>query len=505
MKLLTASQIHDWDAYTILHEPISSLDLMERAASLCVEPILKKLASNSQLTSVTVLCGPGNNGGDGLVIARLLTGKGISVRVVYALPDAPTSADQLVQQKKLPSTLEVFRIQSETQIPKFNNTDCVVDALFGSGINKPITGLAATLIDRVNQSGAFVVAIDIPSGLLAEVSDVEQLHKGSIMEADITLTFQVPKYSFFHAECAAYTGKVKVLDIGLHPDFLTSADTTEFYVTTELIHQLIKSRPIFAHKGTFGHALMVAGSYGKLGAAVLSSRAALRSGCGLLTAYIPKVGFTVLQSTLPEAMVQTDDELYEIRAFPETEAYAAVGVGPGLGTHPLTARALEPWLRALKQPSVLDADALNIIAETIPKTGFVFPQNCVITPHPKEFDRLAGVSVSSFERLQKQRAFAHKHQVVVVLKGAYSTIALPDGRLYVNSTGNPALATGGSGDVLTGIITGLLAQHYLPAEAAILGVYLHGLCADKWVESGKQTMIAGDIVEMIPQVFASLI
>ncbi len=504
MKLLTAEQIRDWDAYTILHEPIFSVELMERAASACKDVILNFLVSHKELSSVTVLCGPGNNGGDGLVIARLLSYMNVKVRVVYISPDAPVSADHKVQQHKLPKTIETLNIHSENEFPVFGSSDFVVDAMFGSGLNRALTGLTALLIDKVNMSEATVVSIDVPSGLPTEVFDVEQLHKGSIMEADLTLTFQLPKLSFFHAECAQYIGRVEVMDIGLHTDFLESVDSTCFYITADLIRKIIKPRPQFGHKGVFGHVLMVAGSYGKLGAAVLASRAALRSGCGLLTAYIPKVGFTVLQSTLPEAMVLTDDELYEIRQLPDTSTYAAVGVGPGLGTHPYTAKAIEPWVRQLKQPCVLDADALNILSEVIHKSGFVFPPNCVITPHPKEFDRLAGVSHSSFERLQKQKSFAHKYQVVVVLKGAYSSITLPDGRVYVNSTGNPALATAGSGDVLTGIITGLLAQGYLPSEAAILGVYTHGLCADTWVHEGKQTMLASDIIERIPQVFAGL-
>lgn len=499
MKLLTAAQIRDWDAYSIAHERISSCDLMERAASACIEPILKILSNHPYLKHIIILCGPGNNGGDGVVIARLLHLMRFDVRVIYVSKEV--SKEQREQQQKLPSGIEAIVLGADSQLPTFAQQDCVVDALFGSGLNKPLTGLAAKLVDHVNQSQAYVISIDIPSGLPAEVSDVEQLHQGSIIEADDTLTFQVPKLSFFHAEVAPYIGELHVLNIGLHSDFIPTVDSPVFYVTRDLIQQIIKPRLKFAHKGVFGHALMVAGSYGKLGAAVLSSRAALRSGCGLLTAYVPKVGFTVLQSTLPEAMVQTDEELYEIRSFPQTDVYAAVGVGPGLGTHALTAKSLLPWLSQVKQSVVIDADALNSVALS---KGFRFPQQSVITPHPKEFDRLAGLSHSSFERLLKQKNYAQTHQVVVVLKGAYTTIALPDGRLYVNSTGNPALATAGSGDVLTGIITGLLAQQYEPAEAAILGVYLHGLCADEWVKTGKQTMLAGDIVEMIPQVFGGL-
>lgn len=505
MKLLTAQQIKDWDAYTILHEPVSSVDLMERAALKCVEQIEIVLCSSSKYSSVLVCCGPGNNGGDGLVIARVLYERGVRVEVVLFSANLRTTADFDTNRKRLPHGISVVEVRSEKDIPTISRQQLVVDALFGNGLNRAPEGLPTTAIDTINESGAFVVAIDIPSGLPAEVNDIEEIQNRSIIKADLTLTFQVPKKSFMHAECAEFTGNVQVLDIGLHKDFLSQIASHDLYITSESVQSVIRPRLTFSHKGTFGHVLMVAGSYGKLGAAILASRAALRTGCGLLSAFIPKVGYTIMQTALPEAMVLTDDEVFELRNFPSSQLFSAVGIGPGIGTNEYTVKGMLGFLKQLYQPVVIDADALNGIASILNSTAdFTFPSQCIITPHPKEFDRLVGQSHTSFERLQKQRVFAQRYGIVVVLKGAHTSIATPDGKTYFNSSGNPLLATAGSGDVLTGIITSLLAQQYSLEDAAIMGVYLHGLCADIWREQGNETMIASDIIEMIPQALYKL-
>jgi NAD(P)H-hydrate epimerase len=505
MKLLTAQQIKDWDAYTILHEPVSSVDLMERAALKCVKEIEMMLGNNNKYSSVLVCCGPGNNGGDGLVIARVLHEKGVRVEVVLFSSGIRTTADFETNRKRLPDGISVVEVLSEKDIPTLSRHQLVVDALFGNGLNRPPEGLPATAIDKINESGAFVVAIDIPSGLPAEVNDVEEIQNRSIIKADLTLTFQVPKKAFMHAECSEFTGIVQVLDIGLHPDFLSQMASHDFYITAESVQSIIRPRSPFSHKGTFGHALMVAGSYGKIGAAILASRAALRTGCGLLSAFIPKVGYTIIQTALPEAMVLTDEEVFELRNFPSPQLFSAVGIGPGIGTNEYTVKGMLGFLRQLHQPVVIDADALNGIASVLNSVAdFTFPSQCIITPHPKEFDRLAGQSHTSFERLQKQRIFAQRYGIVVVLKGAHTSVATPDGKTYFNSSGNPLLATAGSGDVLTGIITSLLAQHYSLEEAAIVGVYLHGLCADVRKEQGNETMLASDIIDKIPQVLYKL-
>ncbi len=500
MTLLTAQQIKDWDAYTIAHEPISSLDLMERAAFKCVQEIALLIQRKPFLTSVVICCGPGNNGGDGLAIARLLANKGIHITVLLFLKDAKTTLDFEANRIQLPKEVNVTTVNSEQDIPEFTKQHLVIDALFGSGLNRAPEGLVAKGIDVMNKSAAYIVAIDIPSGLPAEVMSAAAIANRSIVKANMTLTFQLPKKSFMFAECYAYTGDVTVLEIGLHPAFLATVAARELYITKEMVQTMYTPRSVFSHKGTFGHALIAAGSYGKMGAAVLASKAALRTGCGLLTAFVPKAGYTIMQTALPEAMVVTDDEPNELKNFPDTTPYAAIGVGPGIGISEQTKLALLQCIGQVQQPVVIDADALNIIASVLhTPSSFRFPRNCIITPHPKEFDRLAGLSADSFERLQKQQQFAQQHHIIVVLKGAHTSIATPDGKTYFNSSGNPALATAGSGDVLTGIITSLLAQQYSLEEASVLGVYLHGICADNWIEQGKQTMIASDIVEMIPQ------
>jgi NAD(P)H-hydrate epimerase len=289
------------------------------------------------------------------------------------------------------------------------------------------------------------------------------------------------------------------LEIGLHPDYLTTVTSPYHYTTNEEILATIKPRKKFAHKGSFGHVLTVGGSYGKIGAAILMSRAALRTGCGLVTAYTPKVGYTIFQTAFPECMMQTDEELYEIRNFPDTAGFDALAIGPGLGQQEYTIKNFTKWIGTIEQPCVLDADALNICSRLLVEhhDSFHFPGNCIITPHPKEFDRLAGVSKSSYERLEKQVRFAQQHKVIVVLKGAFTTIALPNGEVHFNSTGNDAMATAGSGDVLTGIIASLLAQGYAGKEAALLGVYLHGFAGDLLAKQ-RATLIASDLIEILP-------
>jgi hydroxyethylthiazole kinase-like uncharacterized protein yjeF len=504
--LLTAKQFREWDAYTILHEPVASIDLMERAASLCAQEIDLLIRNGGhKFGSVMVYCGMGNNGGDGLVIARhlLAAGHPVQVCMIRTGTATPEAEENLLRLRA--SGIRVMMAETQGQLPVPGGDTLVVDAIFGSGISRAPAGIPAQAIDLMNNSGAYIVSVDMPSGLPAEVYELEDISNRSIVRADLTLTFQLPKRSFVHAECFPFTGNVRVIDIGLHPGYLQHVESDMLYSTSGLVAGLYRSRGKFSHKGTFGHALLVAGSYGKVGAAVLCSRSAMRAGCGLLTAYVPKVGYTILQTAVPEAMVSTDDELYEIRNFPDAGMYDAVGAGLGMGMHPGTQKGFARWLSTLTQPVVLDADALNICAALIKEQpSFMFPANTIITPHPKEFDRLAGHSAGSFERQQKQVAFARKYNAIVVLKGAYTSIVLPDGKMYVNSSGNPALATAGSGDVLTGIITSLLAQQYTPEEAAVMGVYIHGCCADRWVQQRKQVMIAGDIIDMLPEVLYTL-
>lgn len=493
MKLLTAQQIRDWDLFTINNEPISFIDLMERASIACIETI-KRIHSHAKLGDIFVFCGSGNNGGDGFAIARLLKHTGFSVSVFH-IDDAKRSLDCEHNRKRWISETgnKITHLNSASDFPVLTNRTLVIDALFGTGLNKPVSGLHAELISYINHEKATVVSIDIPSGLFADF--YEPTHNQAIIEADYTLTFEVPKLSFLLPDTGKYCGQVEIIRIGLSADYINSITTA--YAYNNDLH--VKSRPKFSHKGTFGHALVIGGSWGKMGAVVLMSRAALRSGCGLVTAYVPKVGYTIMQSAIPEGMVSTDDELYELRKFPvDIDTYDAIGVGPGMGTHELTKKAFLHWFTLVDKPLVIDADGINILADALAefRNNFKFPAHCVITPHPKEFDRLAGFSRTSYERLQKQIRFAQEYQVVVVLKGMHTSIATPDGKVYFNSTGNAAMATAGSGDVLTGVIASLLAQGYSETEAAILGVYMHGKAGDQ-ASADRTSIIAGDIVEQL--------
>lgn len=508
MKLLTAQQIKEWDRFTIQHEPVSSIELMERAAETCIEPILK-IFHSLQAKHVVVFCGKGNNGGDGLAIARLLHSKQIPVSVFMLDESAKSSDDFKINYERLMKEKQVKlqAISTKTAFPEFHSSDIlVIDALFGTGVESRLRGLSAELVQYINTLHLPIVAIDLPSGLPASADPSFLEADTAIIKANHTITFQVPKLSFFHTEFADCVGEFMVTDIGLDAAFAQQADSAFFYTTINTVQSLLKQRPKFAHKGVFGHLLTVGGSFGKMGAIELTSKAALRTGCGLVTAYLPKAGYTIMQTALPECMVETDDELLEIRHFPDhMEAYQATCIGPGMGTHPQTFQGLKKWLSRIQIPCILDADALNGIAIMLKQedVDFKFPSDCVITPHPKEFDRLAGTSKHSMERLERQILFAQKHQVVVVLKGAHTSVALPDGRVFFNASGNVALATAGSGDVLSGIIGSLLAQGYNPTEAALLGVFLHGYCGDRIAEKRK-TLIASDIIEMIPLALKAL-
>jgi hydroxyethylthiazole kinase-like uncharacterized protein yjeF len=493
MKILSSSQIREADAYTIAHEPIASIDLMERAASACAKWIADR---HSDGAALYIFCGTGNNGGDGLAIARILNNTkyyNIKVFVVRhsdkTSPDFSTNLSRLAKSKNV----DITDISEIAQLPELPETAVVIDALLGSGLSKPLTGLLADVVEHINKSkAATIISIDIPTGLFAEDNSA---NTGKVICADYTLTFELPKLAFLFPENAPFVGEWQVLPIGLSKEFIAKTTTDYHYITEELILSLLKKRDKFSHKGTHGHALIIAGSKGKMGAAVMATKSALRAGAGLVSAHIPNCGYTVLQSTLPEAMCETDENETHISGRIKTGNCNAVAVGPGIGNDPDTVRALKLLIQDTTVNTVFDADALNIIADN--KTWFAFMRGgSILTPHPKEFERLFGKSNNSFERLKLQREMAMKHGFYIVLKGAHTSIAFPDGSVYFNSTGNPGMATGGSGDVLTGIICGLLAQGYKPYEASVLGVYLHGVAGDIAAEKmSEQGITAMDIIE----------
>lgn len=498
MKIFSVPQIQDADKYTIMNEPIASIDLMERAANACVNWITQKFDSS---ITISVFCGLGNNGGDGLAIARLLSDLNYKVNVYIIRysekesPDFKLNFKRLVENKKA----NITDITEETFLSFTDRVgEVFVDAILGYGLNKPIDGLIERVVGVINQSPATVVAIDISTGLFA---DKLNSATDEIINADYTLTFQFPKLSFMFPETAVCVGEFTVLDIGIHHQYMRDESTKNYFTTKQDVASFFKHRSKVAHKGTFGHALIIAGSYGKIGAAILSSKAALKSGVGLLTTHIPECGYNSLQTALPEAMVSVDSEPKFIGDNIHTEKYHAVGVGAGIGQEKQTQNLLKLIIQNTTAPIVFDADAINCIAENKTWLSFI-PAGSIFTPHPKEFERLVEKASNSEERLQLQRNFSMRYNVYVVLKGAHTSIATPDGTIYFNSTGNPGMATAGTGDVLTGIITSLLAQGYPSLHATILGVYLHGLAGDFAVlNESEETLVASDIVEHLADAF----
>jgi NAD(P)H-hydrate epimerase len=325
--------------------------------------------------------------------------------------------------------------------------------------------------------------------------------QGAIIEADYTLTFQFPKLAFLFPENEQFTSKWFVLPIGLAEAFTDDVEVKNFTIDPEDAASLLKPRSRFAHKGHFGHALLIAGGYGKMGAAALAAKATLRAGAGLVTAHVPKSGYAIIQTAAPEVMVSIDENETHFSLLPELSSYNAIGLGPGLGMEKETRQAVKLLIQNAGIPLLFDADALNILSENKTWIPFV-PPNSIFTPHPKEFERLVGKTANDFERNKRQREFSALHKVYVVLKGANTCISKPDGKCFFNTTGNPGMATGGSGDVLTGIILGLLAQHYHPQEACVLGVFLHGLAGDVAAKKhSHEAMIAGDIIEGLGKAF----
>ena len=499
MKVLNAEQIRQLDAYTIAHEPIASIDLMERAALAFVHWFTTHFSPEDG--PVRIACGTGNNGGDGLAIARLLHQRFFSVEVMVfpispnPTPDFQTNLERLQAIRSAP----IKPYEKGEPFPTLPENAVLIDGIFGSGLNRPVEGYWAGLLEHLSTHPCTRVAIDVPSGLFADRPGA-----GAVFRAQHTLSFELPKLAFFIPENHAYVGDWVVRPIGLDQGFIEQAGTSYQLVTHHQIRSLLKERHRFDHKGTFGHALLVMGSYGKAGAAILAARACLRTGCGLVTVHAPKCAYPILQIAFPEAMVSVDQHEFIFTQHGNLQLYKAIGIGCGLGTNQLTAMGFQELLRDAEAPLLIDADGLNILADR-PSMWADVPPGTILTPHPREFDRLFGPSENGFERLEVLRKQAVERNVVIVLKGAYSAIACPDGACYFNPTGNPGMGTGGTGDVLSGMITSLLAQGYAPRDAALLGVYLHGLAGDiAAAEWQQEALLASDIVRNIGNAYKKL-
>ena len=501
ISLLSASQLREADQFTITNEPISSSKLMERAAFACFQWIEENMDLKQHFV---IFCGTGNNGGDGMVLAKLLTKNNCSVSV-YVVGDSVNGSEDFkfhLEKLKNFTLIHVNEIQSVEHIPELNDTCVIIDALFGSGLNRPIEGLAKHVVERINQSNFPVISIDLPSGLFCENN--YQNHSESIVQATYTLTFERPKLSFLLADFGEKAGEWKVIPIGLNEAFLDGLHTPYYLLTKSYVQSLLKKRKKFSHKGTYGHALLVSGSKGKMGAAVLTTKAALHSGAGLVTTFVPQCGYDIIQTSCPEAMCLTSSEYDYLVGELDLSNYQSIGIGPGIGTQPGTSELVLKIIQKAACPLVIDADALNILSQN-PDWLKLLPKNSILTPHPKEFDRLFGSSKSAYDRLQKQLEQSKAHSIFILVKGAHSSLSTPSGEVFFNSAGNPGMAKGGSGDVLTGMITSILASNHSPKEAVILAMYLHGLAGDKAKKKYTEyAMNSAQIIDCIPKAFKQL-
>lgn len=513
MKIFSAAQLKMADAYTIERDSITSADLMERASKAVADAVANRWDVSR---SVKVFAGPGNNGGDALAVARILYGYGFSVYVYLFNISGTLSSDCELNRTRLLETnnrgwegeggkggsMEFFEILSQFTPPRLEENDIVIDGLFGTGLSRPLNGGFASVVKYINASPATVVSIDMPSGLMTEDNTYNVMNH--IIRADVTYTFQYPKLSFLFPEHEQYVGEWEILDIGVK-DPGTDEMATPYHITEAgEMRALLKKRSRFAHKGTAGHALLVAGKKGMAGAAILSAKACMRSGAGKLTVHTPECNAQVLQTTIPEAIldIDVDPECFS-QSFDNSD-YDAMAIGPGIGTSSYTVQAFIEQVRLAKCPSVVDADALNILGA---HRGWIsqLPRRTILTPHKKELFGLISATRNSFEELEHTRDLAMRQQLYIVIKGAYSAVITPEGHVYFNPTGNPGMATAGAGDVLTGVILSLLAQSY-PAEAAVrLGVYLHGLAGDIAAEAyGIEGVMASDIADCVPKAFMRL-
>lgn len=496
-KLLTAAQIKEADAYTILHEPISSLDLMERASNRFCDWFISWVQSKDD--NIKVFAGIGNNGGDALAIARILTQTGFTIST-YGIGDMAKGTDDFKENLLRLENLgvSISHLNDNNDFPVISENDIVVDGLFGSGLSRPLSGIHEKLVKHINNSGAKVIAIDIASGMSCEIDSF----KGTAIIPGHTISFQLPKLSFFSPDNEKLVGQLTFIPIDLHPTYFETT-STPYYLLDQDVFQYLPKRRKFLHKGTAGKTLLVAGSKGMIGAAVLAGTACMRSGAGLLTIHIPNVGYNIIQTALPEALCETDEEenLVSKLNYKTLSKYDAIALGPGLGTNTRPKNMLEKTLKEYRRPLILDADALNILSDEAHLIPLI-PEDSILTPHPKEFERLAGKTESFGERLKRQVEFSRKCRINIVVKGPYSVITDKEGNIYFNTSGNPGMATAGSGDALTGILLGLLGQQIHPLKSLLLGVYIHGLAGDLAVRDiGEYSLMASDLIQYLSKAF----
>lgn len=499
MKIFSTQNIRACDAYTIKSAGISSYDLMERAATACTRWVIDNTPRDSLFV---VLCGSGNNGGDGLAIARMLHLRSHGVKAFLLRHTAELSPDCEANLARLRKSGEelVTEVSPDTFITDIPSNIIIIDALLGTGINRPLEGWIAQFIRHVNTLPNTRISIDMPSGLPA---DSLPAPGDVVLKATHTLSFQFMKRSFLHPEAVPYLGELSILDIGLNKAFIRDTPTQYFTSGIDEIRGIYRPRSVYAHKGDCGNVLLTGGEHGKMGAMNLAARAALRSGAGLVTVLVPGCGYDIIQSSVPEAMCRTSGQ-YFLEHIDGWQKADAIGIGPGMGTADQTIEAFAAFVDAYSKPLVMDADALNIIARRPDLLGKI-PKGSVLTPHPKEFGRIFGENTNSMVQTDNARIQAMRYGINIVLKGHHTAVINAEGECHYNMSGNAGMATGGSGDVLTGIITGLLGQGYTPYQACLLGVYLHGLAGDLAAANlSQEAMIAGDIILHLGQAFRKL-
>lgn len=500
MKILTAQQMRELDTFTIENEPVSSFQLMERAAEGCYFHLRERL---SWAVNTVYVCGKGNNGGDGLAMALIQAEEGMNVTVIV-LDHKETGSPEFAKNLYLlmdQGNARVIQVKNIEEFPEIEKEATIVDAIIGNGLTRPLEGFLAEVVRKINGLENKVMSIDMPTGLFADDNAKNNLE--TVIRAHWTLTLHSPKLSLLLPDTGYLAGDMRVVYIALLEEEMAISSPYE-YVEIEELLKLYRPRKKFTHKGTYGHALVVAGAKGKMGAAQLAAKACLKTGAGLVTAHVPSCGLDIMQLGVKEAMCSVDSHADHIIDLPNLSPFNAIGIGPGIGTEKDTANVLKRLIQDADARLVLDADALNILAEN--KTWLSFlPKETILTPHPKEFERLAGTWETSLERLKMQIEFSVKYGVIVVLKGAYTSTSTPTGQVFFNSTGNAGMATAGSGDVLTGIILGLLTQGYAPETAAVLGTYIHGFAGDVVLETGaEESLIASDIIKNISEAFVEL-
>lgn len=495
MKIFTADALRELDKATCESQNIDSLELMERAANAACYEIISRFLPGQR---IVVVAGPGNNGGDALAVARLLIERGYrNIEIFLFNIKGKLSHDCNEEQKKLITIegIDFTEVTTEFNPPYLSENDVVIDGLFGSGLKSPLQGGFMMLARYINESGAYVISLDVPSGLFGEFND-NILHR-DVIHANLTLTFQLPRLSFFFEENADLIGEWKLLDIDLDQDKIKELQSQYVLVDARNIRPFLRPRRPFTGKRDYGSALIFAGSAGMMGAAVMCARAVMRAGAGLATVHSARIGMQILQTASPETMFEPDRNEHFITDMTPHHTHQAVAAGPGIGTHESTINALESLLKTCQTPLLLDADALNCISRR-PALLSMIPNNSIITPHIGEFDRLFGEHRTSEERLRKAIEMSKYYGIIIVLKGHYTTVVRPTGKVYFNSTGNPGMATAGAGDVLTGVITAFMAQGYKPELAALIGVYVHGLAGDlAEQELGEIGMTASDIADNV--------